>query len=623
MEKKDNLKILVISQYFWPENFRLNDLVLYLKKKKHDIEILSGIPNYPNGKIFKEYRKNKNKFLKFNGCKVYRVNHLLRNKGSLIDLFLNFATFFISSLYYSIKNLRKKKYDFIIVFGTSPITTAIVGIILSKFTGSKLVLWVLDLWPEVLSDLGILKKSLFKNILQKIINFIYTNSHLVLCQSEAFVKKIKTSSKKIIFYTWPENIDLRKIKRNNSNDLNLVFAGNLGQAQNLLTVIKTAKMLKNFNVNWHFVGGGRFKENIIKYSKKHKLEKVNFYEHQKLNQIKYFFNKADILLLSLIKGDATSNTIPGKFQTYLLSRKPILCHADGIVAEYIKKYNLGLCSNPNSTHQLKKNILKFLNAKKLRKLDNYVDKKKISFLLKKFSKEKILNSFNKEIIENRPINEIKYISTKSINKLNQNNFILSALNLAFLGSLAEKRFHLNKNLICWPDGLMTKIIFNKNIKKIPGRDIIKKLKFHKDEKNIQIIGNLTNKNKDYLSKKFPRQKLIHVPLPYDTDENLKKLLKNRVKEGIIFLTLPTPKQENIAIHLTTFLKNYKIFCIGGAINMLSGEETPVPKILEDNLEFLWRLRFDTKRRLKRLTLNSAYLIYGIIFNKFNLILKKI
>ncbi len=622
--EKEKLKILVISQYFWPENFRINDLVQYLSKKKHKIEILTGIPNYPNGTIFNEFKNNKKIFSNYNGCKVYRVKHSLRKQGTFLNLLINFITFFLSATFYSIKNLRNKEYDYILVFGTSPITTAIVGIILSGFTKSKVILWVLDLWPDVLTDLKLLKNNILKKILHKIVNFIYKNSDIILCQSEAFVEKIKTKSKKIIFYTWPENISNKiECKKKSSKYLNIVFAGNIGQAQNLITVIRAAKILKNQNINWYFIGGGRNKENIVKYSKKFKLVNVKFYKYQKLKNMKKYFDMADILLLSLIKGQATSNTIPGKFQTYLLFKKPILCHANGIVSNYVKKYHLGLCSNPDSSNQLVRNILILHKAKQKNKLDKFISNNNSNYLLGKFSKKKILDDFNKKIIRDKPLKEIKYITNNTINKYSDQNFILSALNLAFLGSFVEKRIVIDKNLICWPDGIMTKLIFNEKINKIPGRRIIQKIKFKKNEKKIQIIGNLTVKNREYLEKKFPGKIIKNIPLPYDTDENLKKLLKNKVSNGIIFLTLPTPKQENIAIYLSKILKNFKIYCIGGAINMLSGEEDPVPKIFEENLEFLWRLKFDTKRRLKRLLTNSLYLIYGILFNKFKLSLKKL
>lgn len=623
MEKK-SLRILIISQYFWPENFRLNDLVRFLSEKNHDIEILTGIPNYPDGKAFKEFVKHKKKFTNFNGCKIYRVNHLLRKRGTFIDLFLNFLTFFISSIFFSFKNLKSKRYDYILVFGTTPITTAFIGLILSNFTNSKVILWVLDLWPEVLIDLKVLKNKYLKKFLSNTINYIYKKTDIILCQSEGFIQKIKTKSKKILFYTWPENISLKtKIKTDYSKNLNILFAGNMGQAQNLDLVIKSAKKLRYHNVVWHFVGGGRYKDKITKYSKKFNLTKVKFYNYQKLENMNKYFDQADVLLLPLIKGSGTSNTIPGKFQTYLLARKPILCHADGIVSNYVKNFKLGLISSPNNQTQFNNNILKLYYAKQKKKLKKFTNQKNIDYLLRKFSKDNILNDLNNYIIKNKPLNEIKCVTKKTFNIIHQKNFIMSALNLAFLGSLVEKKFSLNKNIICWPDGIMTKFIFNVNINKVPGRDIIENLKLERNENLIQVIGNLTTKNILYLKKKFPNKKIVNIPLPYGTIDDLKKSLKNRVRDGLIFLTLPTPKQEIIAIYLSKKLKRYKIYCIGGAINMLSGEEAPVPKIMEENFEFLWRLRFDTKRRLVRLIRNFIYLLYGLIFNKLKLNIRKV
>lgn len=625
MEKKP-LKILILSQYFWPENFRINDLTQFLANKNHNVEILTGLPNYPDGKIFKNFLKKKKKYYKYNGLTVHRVKHSLRKKGKFFDLLMNFITFFISALFYSIKNLRGKNYDYIMVFGTSPVTTALIAINLAFFTNSKVILWVLDLWPAVLRDLNILGNTFYSKILNRIVNYIYKKSDIILCQSETFYKKIDTESKKLLFYTWPEAISNKNKKKNrnkNLNEFNIVFTGNMGQAQNLLTVMQAIKYTNNENIKWHFVGGGRYKQTIIEYKERYKLKNIRFYKYQELTKVQKFLEMADVLLLPLIKGEATSNTIPGKFQTYLLFKKPILCHADGVVSTYVKNFKLGLNSNPNNPKQLAKNVLKLKYAKTNKKLDNIIDVKNFDYLLSRFSKNKILNQFNEVIVEHKPIKEIKCVSSDTLNKYNNKNFILSALNLAFLGSLAEKKISLNKNLICWPDGIMARLIFQKNLLKLPGRKVIEKLKFKKNEKIIQVVGNLTIKNKIYLKKKFPGKKINNISLPYGDVPILKKAIKKRVKDGIIFLTLPTPKQEMIAIYLSSILKNYKIYCIGGAVNMLSGEEPPVPKIFEENLEFLWRLKYDTKRRVKRLIINSIFLVYGIISRKFNLELKKI
>ena len=185
------MKILIVSQYFWPEYFRVNDLVIELKKKNVEIEILTSYPNYPSGKIFEEFKKNPNQYSQFEGCKIYRVPQITRGKGTLTILTFNYLSFVISSLFYSLFYLRKKKYDYVFTFATSPIIVAITSIIVSRLNNSKHILWVLDLWPNVLDDLNIFKKnSLIYKLCERLVKYIYKNTFLILCQSLTYKKKI-------------------------------------------------------------------------------------------------------------------------------------------------------------------------------------------------------------------------------------------------------------------------------------------------------------------------------------------------------------------------------------------------------------------------------------------------
>ena len=180
----------------------------------------------------------------------------------------------------------------------------------------------------------------------------------------------------------------------------------------------------------------------------------------------------------------------------------------------------------------------------------------------------------------------------------EKNFILSGLNLAFLGYYFKNQIPYHESIYHWPDGLFAKSIFD-NIEKIPGRQIIRLMKIPNDVKNIYVIGNLSNKNKSYLEERF-NKKVLHQNAPYGSIEKLSKELDFKIPENsLVFLTLPTPKQEQIAIEMAKLNKNYKIICIGASIALASGEEKEVPKFLE-NYEFLWRLRTDPIRRSKRL-----------------------
>lgn len=233
----------------------------------------------------------------------------------------------------------------------------------------------------------------------------------------------------------------------------------------------------------------------------------------------------------------------------------------------------------------------------------FLDQKKLNIeYFLKISKEyeyQLFNSLN--IIEN-----IKNINFKK-------NFILSALNLAFLGSLAKGEIKLDKNLINWPDGVFSKLI-RKKIKKIPGRQVLSDLKITNDIKRIIILGNLSKASKNYLKLRF-KLPIIHKVLPFGSVEKITKKINLKIKNyDLIFLTLPTPKQEQIAQYMKTQNKYFKIICIGGSIGIVSGDEKVVPRLLY-YFEFLWRLRYETIRRFNRLFITFYQYISDILIGK--------
>ena len=222
--------------------------------------------------------------------------------------------------------------------------------------------------------------------------------------------------------------------------------------------------------------------------------------------------------------------------------------------------------------------------------------------------------FDKKYIFN---NSFKLIS--NVNKLiNKKKFILSGLNLAFLGYLGSKKLNLHEDLYHWVDGIWAKKFVN--LDKKPGRDVLQELVLTKEIKNITVIGNLTKKSKKYLYKRF-KVKINNIKLPYLSIEDLKKE-KFDIKfpgKTLIFITLPTPKQEQLALFLSKKFNQFKIICIGASLSIASGEESAVPNFLK-NFEYVWRLRTDTLRRFIRL-FNTFYHYYknSLIFNKYNLI----
>ena len=232
-----------------------------------------------------------------------------------------------------------------------------------------------------------------------------------------------------------------------------------------------------------------------------------------------------------------------------------------------------------------------------------------------FNKIKLNKSF-KLVLSNFFYKKYNYDFTliTNIKLLNQKkNFVLCAMNLAFLGSYSKGDIKKNDYTINWPDGIFSNI-FNRKIKKIPGRDILRDIKIHNSIKKIIVLGNLSYQGENFLKKKF-NIPIEHHSLPFGAPHFLYRNLNLLLKENeIIFLTLPTPKQEIVANYLANKNRHFKIICIGGSVAIASGEERRVPDIIA-NFEFLWRLRYDTIRRLNRLIETFYYFLKGYFITK--------
>jgi glycosyltransferase involved in cell wall biosynthesis len=236
-----------------------------------------------------------------------------------------------------------------------------------------------------------------------------------------------------------------------------------------------------------------------------------------------------------------------------------------------------------------------------------------------FKKDEINKSFNLKISSYyKKYSNYDFIIKKNLKKLDFNkNFIYSGMNLAFLGAYASNKIKKNKYLVNWPDGIYSKKISGLNIK-IPGREILRSIKIPKIIKKITVMGNLSNNSYNFLEKLF-NKKIINIKLPYGNIKSIIKSIHNYKisNHELIFLTIPTPKQEMLASSLAEKNKHFKIICIGGSINIASGDEKEVPKILY-RFEFLWRLRYDTLRRIIRIITNYyQYLIGKFITKKIN------
>ena len=619
------MKILVITQYFWPETFRVNDIVKYLKDNNYDVDVLTGFPNYPEGNLYEEFKTNREKFNNYNGASIFRVPLFLRRDASKLNLFLNYISFVISSIIFGFILLRKKNYDIVFSFATSPLTSSIPAIFFSKIKSCRSFIWVLDVWPDILKELKIINNVFIYKIISNISKFIYNKFDYILVQSNSFkqiIKKYTSNNNNFYFPAWAEDIEnyaINKIEYNDDKSFKIVFTGNIGEAQNFDNVIEAAKILKDHeDLKWIIVGTGREIENISKIIKKENINNIYLEGKKNINEISYYHSIADVLFISLKSGEAISSTIPGKLQTYLQSNKFILGMISGESKKIIEESGMGCCVDPNSPIDLVKKILYLKNNPEIVKQVNQSNRGKTylhNFFNKKILLEKLKQYFDEAYNSFEKILIIKDASQVPYDK----NFILSGFNLAFLGYLSSKKIKLSSSLITWPDGIFKNRFYGKDISKVSGLNLINNLKIPNKIKNIYILGLLSKNSYQFLKKKFSNQEVIHIDLPFGPIESIyKQCPVNFTEEDLLICTLPTPKQEQLAELIEKNNKYYKIICIGGAVSVASGDERVIPKLFDKlNIEFIWRLRTDTKRRVLRLLYTFCFYIYAEITLRFN------
>ncbi len=363
------MKILIVSQYFWPENFRINELSLSLEKKGYQVTVLTGQPNYPEGKFYKGYGFFKKTVEDYDGVKVKRVPTIPRGNGGRFRLILNYLSYVISAGILG-PFFCKEKYDIILVFEPSPITVGIPAIVMKKIKKAPIMLWVQDLWPETLSAVGVVSSSKILKIVGLIVHLIYSQCDRILIQSKAFqssVEKYTSKSKNILYFPNSAEELYKPLKQKADtkegalmpSGFKVMFAGNIGAAQGFPTILDAASLLKeNKDIHWIILGDGRMRLWVKNEIKKRGLEET-FYLLGKhpIETMPRFFSLADILLVSLKKDPIFSLTIPAKLQSYLACGRPVIAALDGAGADVVKESKAGLVCSPDDSSELAKAVL--------------------------------------------------------------------------------------------------------------------------------------------------------------------------------------------------------------------------------------------------------------------------
>ena len=393
------MRILIITQYFWPESFCINDICLGLKERGYDVVVLTGKPNYPKGKFYDGYSFNSTDKENWNGIEIYRSRLIPRGKGGGILLFLNYISF---ALFASLNVfLVKGKFDRIFVYEPSPITVGIPAIIANIKFKAPIYFWVQDLWPESISAAGGIKNKFILSILDALTRFIYKRAEIILVQSLAFKPYINVQNvdnEKIIYFPnsteghYQVLVKDPEVEKKLPRGFNLIFAGNIGEAQSFDTLLDAAFLLKNENifVNWIILGDGRAKEYV-----KRKIVDLHLESNFILSgsfpstDMPHFFSCADVLIVSLKKDRIFSFTIPAKLQSYLACGKPIIGSLDGEGARIISEANAGFSAQSENHVALADCVRKMYHlSEEERKL---LGRNARDYFEKEFERESLLN----------------------------------------------------------------------------------------------------------------------------------------------------------------------------------------------------------------------------------------
>ena len=366
------MNILVVCQYFYPEEFKINELVEGLVERGNSVTVLTGKPTYPRGPYPKGYKFWGVQKEEYKGAKIIRVPELTRGEGGSIGIVKSMLSFMFFGSWYA--RWHKIEADAILCFQLSPVTMAVPALIYKKKLGVKYVHWVQDLWPESVTATTSIKGGPVVNWLNKLVTKIYRKADVILVQSKAFEKSICEKGdfkEKLVFAPNCAEDSIANGEQHSADCLlpegfKVMFAGNIGVAQDFPNIIKAAELLKDIKeIKWVIVGDGRAREDAEKEIAKLGLQEAFvFVGRHPVNTMPWFFKQADAMLVSLKDEFIFSLTIPSKVQAYMASGKSILTMLNGEGSKVVEEAGCGLTATSEDYKTLAENVKKMYEMSK-------------------------------------------------------------------------------------------------------------------------------------------------------------------------------------------------------------------------------------------------------------------
>lgn len=365
------MRLLVVSQYFWPESFRVNDLVKTLIDKGVEVDVLTGKPNYPEGRIFAGYRAAGHGVEMWSGATLYRIPLIPRGTKGGIRLAVNYLSFICSGLFFGPWLLRRRGYDAIFVYGVSPIFQAIPALALGAFKKVPVIVWVQDLWPESLKATGYIKSPGLLSKIGYLVGLVYKRADLLLVQSRAFVPFVKHLAPDRSVHYYPNSVDDTFVSPGKvtlpdipalDHGFSVVFAGNIGAGQAVDVIVEAAFLLRSrSDISFVVIGNGSRYEWMREQVAQRGLTNLHLPGRHPVETMPGLMQKAGALLVSLADEPIFAATVPNKIQAYMASGRPILASLNGEGARLVNEAKAGLTSAAGDAQALSDAVLKLYN----------------------------------------------------------------------------------------------------------------------------------------------------------------------------------------------------------------------------------------------------------------------
>ena len=397
-----NKKILIVTECFYPEEFKINDVALSWKNKGYDVDVLTLAPTYPLGRVFSGYKNSFFRKDEYQGVNIFRLRAVTGYRDSAIKKILKYINFMVFGSIAAI--FIGRRYDYVFGFNLGSLTDMLPAVVIRKLYKKPTMFWVQDVWPDSVYAYGFKKTRLLSALLDAFVKFMHHNITAIAISSKGFESKLEPYIKKGLKFNYAPNwaddldMDMNPIALSVIQKVHFTFAGNIGKVQNLENIINAFRLLSDEyqkKTQLNIIGDGSNLANLKKLSNNN--PNIIFHGKQMRENMAKFYKASDFLIVSLIDEPIFSVTVPAKTQTYIAAKKPILAIINGDVADIVNDNNLGISVDPSNVGLIKKAFEKCIDAPENEKSVFTINNTKL--LETTFNKDNIINRMTSQLID--------------------------------------------------------------------------------------------------------------------------------------------------------------------------------------------------------------------------------